>query len=164
MVHSLYKFFDSLEDKIRAWFSRRPIFYAFIGGIGIVLFWRGVWHTVDAMMDYFFLTSPSSLTPVFAGSWPWWDGPLSLALGSIMLLSMGVFVSEFIGNEIIISGLRREKKLADQTEDEVQQEAETIKQISIQIEQISQKLHRLEKHIAPKKSTNTKRNRVDLES
>ena len=49
----------------------------------------------------------------------WWDGPLSVLIGAVVLLMSGVFVSNFIGNEIIISGLRGEKKLAERTEKEV---------------------------------------------
>ena len=47
MTKNIVKFFDKLEDKTRAMLSRMPILYAFVGGIGVVLFWRGVWHTTD---------------------------------------------------------------------------------------------------------------------
>ena len=55
-MKSIIKFFDKIEDKIRGKLSHYPIFYAFIGGVGIVIFWRGVWHTADFFTgSYFFL-------------------------------------------------------------------------------------------------------------
>ena len=39
---------NKLEYRVRFWFSKRPIFYGLIGGVGVVLFWRGVWHTADS--------------------------------------------------------------------------------------------------------------------
>jgi hypothetical protein len=41
MTRNILAFFDKLEDKTRAKLSRVPLLYAFLGGIGIVLFWRG---------------------------------------------------------------------------------------------------------------------------
>ena len=43
MIKKILHFFDKLEDQIRGRLSKYPIVYAFIGGVGIVLFWRGVW-------------------------------------------------------------------------------------------------------------------------
>ena len=139
----IYKFFDKTEDHVRAWFSRRPILYAFIGGIGVVLFWRGVWHSADMIMDYFFPVIPVHMTPEFTGGWPWWDGPLSMLIGGVILLITGVFVAEFIGSEIIISGLRREKKLADRTENEIKREAQDINTVKKEVEIIAKKVSKL---------------------
>src|SRR3989338_9342951 len=111
MWRRIVKFFDRLEDKIRSRLSHQPIIYALIGGVGAVLFWRGVWHTTD----YFFL-----------GSDPWWDGPVSLFLSTIILLIVGLFVSEFIGDSLILSGLKKDKKLVEKTEMEVETEEETL--------------------------------------
>lgn len=105
----IYNFGDKLEDKVRGKLSHYPIFYAFVGGTGVVVFWRGVWHTIDYLMKYFFSTS-DTLTSASWGNLPWWDGPLSIAIGTILLLTVGLFVTSFIGNEIIISGLKKGKK------------------------------------------------------
>ena len=43
----LYHFFDKLEDTVRERLSRIPIFYGIVGGVSIVLFWRGLWYTAD---------------------------------------------------------------------------------------------------------------------
>ena len=47
MPKKVLNFFDKLEDKTRAGLSRVPFLYALLGGIGVVLFWRGVWHIAD---------------------------------------------------------------------------------------------------------------------
>ena len=140
----MFKFFDKLEDVIRRALSRKPILYAFIGGVGIVLFWRGVWHTADWVMEYYFLQSLDS-TSMHLPSAPWWDGPLSILAGSFLLLISGVFVSSFIGNEIILSGLRGEKKLAEKTVDEIKTEAGAIGEIKEEVIKISKNLEKLSK-------------------
>ncbi|HEX3095760.1 MAG TPA: hypothetical protein VHQ20_01430, partial [Patescibacteria group bacterium] len=107
----IIKFFDKLEDGVRGFLSRRTIGYAFLTGIGIVLFWRGVWHTAD-LFTHLYTNYIPGIGIDLQGA-VWWDGPLSFVVGSIVLLISGTFVSEFIGNEIIISGLRGEKKLTE---------------------------------------------------
>jgi hypothetical protein len=106
MVNVLTKFFDRLEDKVRGYLSHYPIAYAIIGGVGVVLFWRGVWHTADLFQ---FMT-----------------GPLSMIMGMVLLLMSGLFVSFFIGDSIMIAGLKREKKLAEKTELEIETEKEEL--------------------------------------
>ena len=145
MIKKILKFFDKLEDKIRGKLSHYPILYALIGGIGIVLFWRGVWHTADFFSDLIF--SFQQNTSIDLGGLIWWDGPLSLLLGSVLLLSTGLFVFGFIGNEVIISGLKGEKKLAEKTEDEVKIETGTMKEIKKEVEEISHQLENIEKDL-----------------
>lgn len=120
----MVNFFDKLENRIRSWLSHRPILYGLIAGTGVVLFWRGVWHTMDLLM--FVLSSWQSGEAVEFFSHFWWDGPLSIILGVIVLLLCGAFVSSFIGNEVILSGLRGEKKLSEKTERELKTEAGAI--------------------------------------
>ncbi|HXK38733.1 MAG TPA: hypothetical protein VJ043_01435 [Candidatus Paceibacterota bacterium] len=106
MANIVIKFFDRLEDKVRGGLSHYPITYAIIGGVGVVLFWRGVWHTADLFQ---FMT-----------------GPVSAIIGAIMLLISGLFVSFFIGDNIMIAGLKREKKLAEKTELGIETEKEEL--------------------------------------
>lgn len=133
-MRSIITFFDKLEDRVRGLLSRKAIAYAFITGIGIVLFWRGVWHTYDMLMFVY-----TNWIPKIGIDWQgavWWDGPLSFVIGSIILLMSGTFVSEFIGNEIIISGLRGEKKLTEKTESEVEIEEREIAYILSELKKI----------------------------
>jgi hypothetical protein len=65
------------------------------GGIGMVLFWRGVWHTTDFLTAYFI--GESKVVTLHDMT----DGPVSFALGTIILLVTGVYVSAFIGNRDI---------------------------------------------------------------
>lgn len=127
-MKSIIRFFDKLEDHVRKSLSRSPIVYAFLGGIGVVLFWRGVWHTADM----FFLEMP-------------FDGPLSILLGSILLLITGLFVSVFIGDEVLISGLRGDKKLTEKTQMELEKEKTEISKIHDEMHGLSKRIANLEK-------------------
>ncbi len=140
----LYKAGDKLEDKVRGRLSHYPIAYAFVGGVAVVLFWRGVWHTADHLMERFLLSASHEPTNISPYSFPWWDGPLSILIGTVLLLTVGLFVSHFIGNEIIISGLRKEKKLVEKTEDEIRSDLKESSEINDEIHHINRRLKRIE--------------------
>src|SRR5258708_2126884 len=108
MTKRILHFFDRLEDKTRSRLSRTPLLYALIGGIGVVLFWRGIWHLAD---------------DANISSW------VSIIVGAVILLITGVFVSAFVGNRLIISGLSGDKKLAEKTADEIETEETKIKKL-----------------------------------
>jgi len=116
MIRKVIYFFDKLEDHVRGALSHFPILYAFVGGIGIVLFWKGVWETAELFPSLF--------------------GPGSIVSSVIILLMTGVFVSSFIGNEILISGLKSQKKIAEKTEEEVQTEESDLTKIRKKIEKM----------------------------
>jgi len=136
---SLYK---KIERKIQHYLSHYPLLYALIVGIGIVLFWRGVWHTADNIHTAIHYFYSDSTTVLFA---PWWDGPLSFIIGSMILYTTGAFTSSFIGNELILSGLRGERKLSERTEADVKDEEHIIGDIKEELGQISSKIEMLEK-------------------
>lgn len=143
----IIRFFDKLEDAVRGWFSHKPILYGFIGGVGTVLFWRGAWHTADWISAVAFNGVDGSSTISAIDSGVFWDGLASLIIGSLMLLATGLLVSNFIGNEIIISGLRGEKKLAEKTEIEVKTETGAIGDMQEDLKEISARLRALEERI-----------------
>lgn len=120
------KFFDKLEDKIRSKLSHYPIIYAIIGGIAIVLFWRGVWHTADDL---------------HLGSIP------SFVLGTVILLLTGVFVSAFIGNRLIISGLIGEKKLTEKAENEIASEEAQLRNIQNTLDRVEKAIAKIESNL-----------------
>ncbi|KKQ39896.1 MAG: hypothetical protein US58_C0026G0002 [Candidatus Magasanikbacteria bacterium GW2011_GWA2_37_8] len=145
----IYNLGDKLEDKVRSKLSHFPIIYAFIGGAGVIIFWRGVWHTVDYLMELFFSTGDSvSSTSVLA--LPWWDGPLSMLVGGVLLLTVGLFVTSFIGNEIIISGLKQEKKIVEKTEDEIRLDIKADNKTNREIHEIDTRLKTIEKILKKK--------------
>ena len=136
---------DRVERKMIIYLSHRPKLYALVVGVGIVLFWRGVWHTADDLHRYYYL-GPSAAVGDFLTS-PWWDGPLSLLVGIIILYFTGSFISSFIGNELILSGLRGEKRLTEKTESSVENEIRAVSDIRDAIVGIEQKITELEKKV-----------------
>ncbi len=116
-------FFDKLEDNIRATLSRRPVIYAFVGGTAIVLFWRGVWMVADTI--------------------PFLTGPVSMLVSIAMLLAIGLFVSFFIGDTILISGLKKEKRLDEKVASEVKTELDILNDIQKRLNEIEKELKTL---------------------
>lgn len=145
----IYRFGDRLEDKVRGRLSHYPIVYAFVGGVGIILFWRGIWHTMDFLMEYYFSISYTST--ISSNQSLWWDGPLSVIIGGVLLLITGLFVSNFIGNEIIISGLRGEKKVVEKTKQEIEEDVSVSIKMMSEIKKVSQQLDEIKKELNNKK-------------
>lgn len=129
MVKKIVKFFDKLEDKVRGKLSHYPILYGFIGGIGVVLFWRGVWHLADDI-------NISSI--------------ISIIIGSILLLVTGVFVSAFIGSRLIISGLIGEEKLVKKEESEIETGETQLKNLQNTLTRLEKKLDHIDKEVEEK--------------
>lgn len=142
-MRSLWRFFDRLEDRVRGLLAHYPVVYGLLAGIGVVLFWRGVWHTTDEISQIIWNGKDWHTTVDIYSSF--WDGPISLAIGSFILLVTGVFVSQFIGKEIIISGLRGEKRLTEKTEVEVRTETGAIGQIQHDLRMLLRRMAALEK-------------------
>ena len=111
--------FDRFEDKVRGFLSHYPLVYAFVGGVGIVSFWRGVWETSDL------LGIPSQASLVF---------------GSLIMMSVGILVTEFLGNRIIVSGLRGEKKLEEKTLREIEDEEMFLSNLKSKVDRIEKML------------------------
>ncbi len=134
----IVKYFDRLEDRIRGRLSRYPIIYTGIGGVAIVLFWRGVWMTADQIMK---------ILPI---QYAWLDGPLSVVISSFILLITGLFVSFFVTDKIIVSGIRQEKKLVEQAEVEIHKEADTLKIIKTEVHNIEDELKEIHDQLTKK--------------
>ncbi|TSC77928.1 MAG: Uncharacterized protein G01um101424_62 [Parcubacteria group bacterium Gr01-1014_24] len=129
-LKKIIQFFDKLEDKVRGKLSHYPILYGFVGGIGVILFWRGVWHLADDI-------NTSSI--------------VSIIIGSILLLITGVFVSAFIGSRLIISGLIGEEKMAEKVEEEVETEETQLKNLQNTLHRLEKKLDHIDEDIEKKK-------------
>jgi hypothetical protein len=145
MFISINRFFDKLEDKVRARLSHRSIVYAFIGGSTHVLFWRGIWHTSDFIMTGNWHLSESR------NFWGWmFYEPVSLVWATIILLLTGLFVSGFIGERIIISGLKKEKKSTDKTEEEIIKEDDKVQILNSKIDLLIKEVTDIKNELAKK--------------
>lgn len=133
MIKKIVKFFDRLEDKVRGRLSRHPILYTIIGGVAIVLFWKGVWETAELF--------------------PFLFGPVSIIISVIILLITGLFVSFFIGDRIVLSGLKGEKKLVEKAESEIETEEDVLEEIQEDVSRIEKEVHNLRRKTrkSPKK-------------
>jgi hypothetical protein len=127
-MKEIINFFDKLEDKTRGKLSRYPIIYTFIGGVTIVLFWRAVWNIADLLQE-----SGGLLGFLFYG-------PVNMILVVIVLLITGLFVSYFIGDSILITGLKQQKKLHEKTDKEVKEEETTLNEIQSSIKEIKKEI------------------------
>ena len=138
-MKKIIHFFDKLEDHVRGGLSLYPIIYAFIGGVGVVLFWRGVWHTADILMQQ-------------GGVWgEVFYEPTTVLWTTAMMLLTGLFVSFFIGERIVISGLKHDKKVFEKTAVEIAEEEskivsaiDHIKNIEKELAELSAKISKLE--------------------
>ena len=112
--------------------------YAFLGGVSTVLFWRGILHTGDILMN-------------LGGIWGWiFYEPITIVWTSIILLMTGLFVSNFIGERIVISGLKKEKKVTDKTEEEVKREDDRIANLNAKINALTHDMAEIKDELAKK--------------
>lgn len=138
MYRKILNFFDKFEDNVRAHLSHHPILYTLIGGVSIVLFWRGVWHTADILQDQGGILG-----------WLFYE-PNNLIIVTIILLATGLFVSYFIGDTILISGMKGEKKLAEKTEIELKGEEKELQQIRTTIDEIEKSIEEIKEAVVKK--------------
>lgn len=126
-MNQIFSLFDKLEDKIRGKLSHYPVLYALIAGTAIVIFWRGIWGLADEIN--------------LSNTW-------SLVVSIVIMLSSGLFVSFFIGDNIILAGIRREKKLIEKTEDEVLLEVSSLTDLQKEIKAIHKELRDIKKKLS----------------
>jgi len=116
----LLKIFDLLEDKIRHWLSHWPILYAFVGILGIVLTWRGIWHIADGL-----------------GLNSWW----SLFIGVAILMVSGLLIAIAIGDEVLINAWRGRRKITEISLGETLTLAERVEEIKSLLNKIEERLN-----------------------
>ncbi|MBP6884929.1 MAG: hypothetical protein KBC17_03890 [Candidatus Pacebacteria bacterium] len=78
------------ESYARKFFEQYPFLQALLAGIGVIIFWRGIWEWLDDIN-----VSPFS----------------SIIIGAIILFGVGAFLQTFIGNTIIIKNVEQEEKI-----------------------------------------------------
>ncbi len=131
-IDFLFVFFDKVEDNIRGVLVKHLFIYTFLGGTGVVLFWRGIWHMADLLEK-----RGGFSTVLFS--------PLgSTVLGIIILLSTGLFVSVFIGESIIISGIKKGKRVIDKTITDVDNEKAEVEESMAMISDVQKEVKKIE--------------------
>jgi hypothetical protein len=122
---SIGHFFDKLEDKIRGRLSRKPFLYGFLGFLGTILIWKGIWESAEIV--------------------PWLFGPGSIILGVIILISTGLFISTSIGEAIILTGIKGEKRVSEKTEAEVMAEKSDMQEVLSELKEIEKDVEELKR-------------------
>jgi hypothetical protein len=115
--------FLRIEERARTYFERVPFLHAFLGGVGVVLFWRGIWELADRIQ----------IDPI-----------VSIVVGSLLLGAIGLFLHTFVGNAIIIKNVEKDKRMTTRAEHEIAAVEKDIKQEGATIDQLSAKIDQLE--------------------
>ncbi len=120
----MYVYLNKKENALREYLKRHPMLYTVIGGVSVVMFWRGVWHTADLV--------------------PFLTGPISLVLSSIVLLITGLFIySFFVGDVFILSDIKKEEKAVEKTEAELKKEEIEIGELKNTLRKIEEEVEHL---------------------
>jgi H+/gluconate symporter-like permease len=122
LIDKIVNLYNIFEMKLRHRLSHWPILYAFIGSIGVVLIWRGVWMIADDLNM---------------------SGGASLIYGVLISIITGLFVSFFVGDKIIITGIKKEKRIDEKTESEIKKEEVTLVEIKKQLKGIKKDIEEI---------------------
>jgi uncharacterized protein YneF (UPF0154 family) len=122
LINEVVKVYNRFEIKLRHKLSHWPILYAFIGSIGVILIWRGVWMIADDIGM---------------------SGFVSMALGVLISIITGLFVSFFVGDKIIISGIKKEKRIDEKTESEIKKEEISLSEIKKDLREIKDDIEKI---------------------
>ncbi len=129
------RFLKGVREKL----SGHPMIYAAIGAVGVILFWRGIWHTADFFS--IFLYGYAEAKPDYVDLI---DSLISAVIGFGLLLFTGLFVTDFIGTQIISSNIKTEEKMVEKTEQAERTEEERLGELESKFEEITS---HLDKHL-----------------
>jgi hypothetical protein len=115
-----------IESCSRNFFEQIPFIHGFLAGIGIVLFWRGVWHIADEIQ----LSSVASLI-----------------IGSILLGAIGLFLHTLVGNAIIIKNVEKDTTTSKKTEKELLEVEANIQQEELTLQTLQKELDKIHKKL-----------------
>jgi len=139
LFSSIRKFLKEVRGKL----SNYPIIYAIFGAVGIILFWRGIWHTADFFSLIFIgdgTGEPLNYAYLF-------DSLLSAIIGFILLLATGLFVNDFIGSQMVSTAIKEEKKIEKITEETESDEEKEKKRIAEFEEKFERVTNHLDEHL-----------------
>lgn len=135
IINSVKNFFKKVREKL----SRYPVIYAIFGAIGVILFWRGVWHTAD-FVAVFFLNHQGEDALNYANLL---DSLVSAVIGFVLLLFTGLFVSDFIGAQMVSAAVKKEEKIeriAEETKTEEKTETQKLEELESRFEEVTSHL------------------------
>jgi hypothetical protein len=122
-----------IEERARRAFEEYPFIHAFLAGVGVILFWRGVWEIADI----------NRISPT-----------VSVILGVLILGGIGLFIQTFIGNTLIIKKIKHEVELEKENKKEVTvveremiKEEITLNHLYNQIKELKEKIDHIEDHL-----------------
>lgn len=112
-----------MQQRARKYFEQFPFLQAILAGVGVIVFWRGIWEGLDR----------TGVSPL-----------VSIIIGIIILGAVGVFVETFIGNTMIIKEVLQEEKVGKKNMKEVTSEEKSenasLAEISTKLDQIIKKM------------------------
>ena len=73
------------------------------------------------------------------------DGFISIGVSFVILLVSGLFVSFFIGDRIILSGLKKEKKMEEKTKEELDAEMNVVNKMEEKMEKIEENIEKIKR-------------------
>ncbi|MBU6370949.1 MAG: hypothetical protein KGH93_02875 [Patescibacteria group bacterium] len=118
-------FLNRVEAHIREQLSHELVIYALVSGVLVVLFWKGVWDVAEVL---------ALQNGVFAFLFSGW---FLIVWTTVGLLLTGVFISFFVGDRVILSGLKHEKSIEEKTEAELKAEDLALKNTLEKIDRIA---------------------------
>ena len=108
-----------IEESARKYFEQFPFVQALLAGVGVIIFWRGIWEWLDI----------SQVSPF-----------TSIVLGALILGGVGVFMQTFIGNTIIIREVQQEEKLEKHVQGHIHDDQVTLESVSKKIDELARKI------------------------
>src|SRR3989338_3881976 len=139
ILKNIFKFFDKTEDKTRSKLSKYPVLYATVGAVGLVLLWRGGWMGAGSLSV--FVNNPFVKKSFFYGG-------IFINPRGVILLVSGLFVSFFIGDRIILSGLKKEKKMEEKTKEELDAEMNVVNKMEEKMEKIEENIEKIKQSLS----------------
>lgn len=97
-LKNIKKGFEQFEIKTRKKLKAHHFLFAFVGGVGVIMFWYGVWDITSKIMP----------------SW------CSMIIGMLILIFLGIFIIETVGKEALVEEIeqatKNEKKTVERLE------------------------------------------------
>lgn len=124
--------FTQTEKKLRRKLRMHHFLFAFLGGVGIVLFWYGIWETAGSILEIY--------------------PPLSVLIGMTILSIMGIFIMEIVGKEALSEEIEEVERGEKKISKEIVRMGRDEKAIFAELEKVEHEIEKTEQEIEQKKS------------